>query len=104
MNFNGGVIIIGSLLWDDNKGRKAWRQDYLRPKDTKIPVPLKIRYGRESESRNCTYTMIFSNHPTTELGQGYVWGFKENSKIEGMLEKQAIALAKVEGICTDKRP
>lgn len=104
INFNGGVIIIGSLLWDNAK-RSEWRQRSLRPLKTKIPVRLRIRYGRESGGkRKQTYTMIFSNHATTEFGQGYIVGFNKIIKKPAVLEKQAFALAEAEEICTYQRP
>lgn len=104
MNLKGGVVIIGSLLWD-NTNRCEWRKRSLETLETKIPVSVRIRYGRESgEQRHHTYTMIFSNHPTTGLGQGYIVRLKNNIENEEMLKEQAIALAEAEGIWTDKRP
>lgn len=105
MDFSGGVIIIGSLLWDmGQRKRHEWRKRSLEDIETKIPVPLRIRYGREScKNRHCTYTMIFSNHATTEFGQGYVVGFSKGIKNALVLEEQAFALAKAEGICTDQQ-
>src|SRR5215210_584703 len=104
MNFKGGVIIIGSLLWD-NANRCEWRKHSLEALESKIPVSLRIRYGRESgEQRRRTYTMILSNHPTTGFGQGYIVGLEKNIESEEMLREEAIALAKAEGIWTDRRP
>jgi hypothetical protein len=104
MNLKGGVIIIGSLLWD-NKNRCGWRKRSLKGIETKIPLLIKIRYGREScKKRNNTYTMVFSNHPTTRFGQGYIVRLKNNIENEDMLKEQAIALAKAEGIWTTERP
>src|SRR5260370_7892191 len=54
-----GVLIIGSLLWDSKKGRPAWREARLdRTSAQSVTAP--IRYGRLSESRGNTYTMVFS--------------------------------------------
>ena len=104
MNYKGGVIIIGSLLWD-NSARYEWRKSSLQTLETRVPVSIKIRYGRESgKQRFHTYTMIFSNHPTTELGQGCIIGFKQNIENKEMLKEQAIALAKAEGIWTNEKP
>ena len=102
MNFNGGTLIIGSLLWDRTHIRNEWRSLYLNDISTKTPVKLKIRYGRKSQSRQNTYSMIFSNHPTTEYGQAYILGFKEIIKNFRILKDQAIALAKAEGLWKDK--
>ena len=102
MEFKGGVIIIGSLLWDKSPIREKWRLLCLKDASTKTRVKVKIRYGRKSQSRKNTYSMIFSNHPTTEYGQGYILGFKEIIKNTKALEQQAFALARAEGICNGK--
>lgn len=103
MHLKGSVIIIGSLLWD-NKVRCEWRKRSLDVLENKIPLPVRIRYGRESgEKRHYTYTMIFSNHPTTGLGQGFIVRLKNKIENEEMLKEQAIALAKAEGIWIDKQ-
>lgn len=98
MDFNGGTIIIGSLLWDITPKRVKWRRLCLKDIATKIPVKVKIRYGRQSQTRSNTYSMIFSNHPTTSFGQGAILGFKEVIKSFRGLEKQAFALASAEGL------
>lgn len=102
MNFKGGTIIIGSLLWDKTPIRHKWRTLCLNEISTKTPVKVKIRYGRQSQSRQNTYSMIFSNHPTTEYGQAYILGFKETIKNARILESQAFALASAEGLWGDK--
>src|SRR5262245_52210829 len=59
VSLTAGVLIIGSLLWDSEKGRRAWR-------DARLIVPLAqtvtapIRYGRRSGTRGNSYTMVFS--------------------------------------------
>lgn len=55
----GAVLIIGSLLWDnDSKGRDTWRSQRLNL-EARIPVQAPIWYGRRSQSRGNTYTMTF---------------------------------------------
>jgi hypothetical protein len=103
MNYKGGVIIIGSLLWD-NARRHEWRTSSLESLENKIAVPARIRYGRESDTRRHTHTMIFSNHSTTGLGRGYVIAFKQSIENKEILKEQAIALAKAEGIWTERLP
>lgn len=103
MNCRGGVIIIGSLLWD-NALRHEWRRSSLEALERKIPVSVRIRYGRESgKPRRHTYTMIFSNHPTTGLGQGWIVGLRQKIDNKETLREQAIALAKAEGIWTEQQ-
>lgn len=56
--FRIGVLIIGSLYWDDDKPhREEWRRDRLRM-DNRQYVKVPIRYGRYSETRK-GYTMVF---------------------------------------------
>jgi hypothetical protein len=54
-----GVLIIGSLLWDDDPVRKAWRNTRLVMNSAES-VTAPIRYGRLSSSRGNSYTMVFS--------------------------------------------
>src|SRR6516164_9471311 len=63
-----GVLIIGSLLWDDGKGgiRAAWRAARLDV-GAHVPVRASIRYGRKSTSRSNTYTMVFG--PVVQTSQ-----------------------------------
>lgn len=105
MEFKGGVIIVGSLLWEDTPERIKWR-DLCLQVEQKIPVSVPIRYGRKSSTRKNTYTMIFSNHPSTQLGQAFIMPLKEEIKNYNILEKNAFAMAKAEGIWkeTDKIP
>jgi len=53
-----GILIIGSLLWDNCK-RKAWRRCHLAL-DRAVPVRAQIRYGRLSQSRGNTFTMTIN--------------------------------------------
>ena len=58
-----GVLIVGSLLWDnedDKDGhRQKWRDDRLEPPKKKAAVDVPIRYGKFSSNRKC-WTMVFS--------------------------------------------
>jgi hypothetical protein len=60
-----GVLIIGSLLWDEKRG--TWRKHRLDGASAQA-VMAPIRYGRLSASRGNTYTMVFSR--LCGLGQG----------------------------------
>ena len=66
----GGIIIIGSLLWDTSKTRVSWRNKSLMPLDRGIDVHMPIRYGRISKTRNYTYSMVFSNDCEKSHKQG----------------------------------
>ncbi len=66
-NLKGGVLIIGSLYWQDDKEkdsgdkiRKTWRDENL-DMATSIDVEVPIRYGRFSSQNGKTYTMVFDN-------------------------------------------
>jgi len=64
---NAGILIIGSLLWDER--RQAWRDSRLDMTSAQS-VTAPIRYGRRSETRGNTYTMVFSR--ACEAGRGTV--------------------------------
>ncbi|HRO45987.1 hypothetical protein [Agriterribacter sp.] len=79
---NGGILIIGSLLWDPDQGtnkgaRKKWRTKRLNM-DKKIHVFAPIRYGRLSNEQS--YTMVFSKEVENnkKLGTAYIIPFKNN--------------------------
>jgi hypothetical protein len=82
INLKGGVLIIGSLLWQDHLDnekndnvRKLWRDRHLLL-DHKIMVKVPIRYGRLSNSD--IYTMTFSNScRATKQGTGFFVPFKQ---------------------------
>ncbi|MGB8193689.1 MAG: hypothetical protein WCF67_17285 [Chitinophagaceae bacterium] len=101
-NLNGGVLIIGSLLWQDHlseKGddiRKKWRKDHLDA-SADIYVQVPIRYGRRS--RGGVYTMTFANSVRQALGIGVVRSFAANP-IQGLdaLKKETKALSVAEGM------
>jgi hypothetical protein len=104
MEFIGGVIIIGSLLWEETPARQKWRKVSLKDSSTKTLVKVKIRYGRPSQKRQDTYTMIFSNHPTTEFGLAYIIEFNEKIKNAIMLESHAFEMARAEGLWKESNP
>jgi len=99
----GGVIIIGSLLWESDLNnqknkRKNWRNTHI-DKNAKIMIKLPIRYGRSSNNR--IYTMVFSNNCQRykNLGTGYIFPFKSNPINDfRQLVLKAIAMSRVEGM------
>lgn len=58
MELSVGVPMVGSLYWD-NSTRQVWRESRL-VSDKGCIVSAPIRYGRLSEKRGSTYTMVFS--------------------------------------------
>jgi len=101
-NLTGGVIIIGSLLWEDHLNnrvnRKNWRNYHL-DKKSKIMVKLPIRYGRYSDKG--IYTMVFSNNRQRykKLGTGYIFPFKSNPINNfKQLALKSIAMSRAEGM------
>lgn len=69
-----GVLIIGSLLWEQRPHRSEWRSRRLNILE-QTPVKVPIRYGRCSRNRNCTYTMVFSElvcRADYGMGQGLI--------------------------------
>jgi hypothetical protein len=104
MEFKGGAIIIGSLYWEKTPKREKWRQVYLVTNDNKVPVRIRIRYGRKSSTRQDTYTMIVSNNLKTDFGTAYILPFKETIKNARNLESQAFAMAGAEGLWKKSGP
>jgi len=89
ITLNGGVLIIGSLYWEDSDLRKKWRNEFIDfPNYQHIALP--IRYGRISNTRNCTYTMVYSSDckPVQQIGQGLVVPFRGNPVDTQELERQ----------------
>lgn len=106
----GAVLVIGSLLWEDEtnslnesqgKLRVAWRENL--DLENRITVKVPIRYGRKSSSRKCTYTMIFSNSQTN-LGTAFIIPFKKETKSFDEIKYQALELSEAECISTNKYP
>jgi len=52
-----GILIIGSLYWDPE--RQPWRDERLLM-DQGVDVGAPIRHGKKAETRDNTYTMVFS--------------------------------------------
>jgi hypothetical protein len=59
MPLNAGILIIGSLFWDSERGRPEWRSARLNMAAVQT-VTAPIRYGRLSGTRGNSYTMVFS--------------------------------------------
>lgn len=60
---HGSILIVGSLLWDNQK-RDKWRRSRLCISQ-KVSVLVPIRYGRRSSSRGNTFTMTLSSDSPT---------------------------------------
>lgn len=101
MNVKSGVLIIGSLLWQDyvhEKGdniRLNWR-NFRLDMSKKIQVKVPIRYGRISSSE--IPTMVFSNVMKNKCGFGYLIPFKKNIESEEELICETMALSVAEGM------
>lgn len=54
-----GILIIGSLYWDPSRVRCPWRQNRLSCTE-EHPVRVPIRYGKKSNKRGDTFTMVFA--------------------------------------------
>ncbi|MEI6265833.1 MAG: hypothetical protein WCP74_12060 [Sphingobacteriia bacterium] len=94
---NGGVLIIGSLLWDTDNQRQKWRNNSLEV-DRRILVPAPIRYGRVSKERSCTFSMVFSNdcNQDNQIGEAIFVPFKDNPLNFEKMEFQTQELIKSE--------
>ena len=107
IKLQGAVLLIGSLLWEneDNalnlatgKKRREWRKALNLQHKIKVQVP--IRYGRRSSSRKCTYTMAFANSATR--GESFIAPYREMCESNDHLKSLAIELARAEGIVTKR--
>lgn len=110
MILKGGILIIGSLFWQDDQDskpfhRRNWRNKQLLLKD-RLHVFAPIRYGRLSKKEdNETFTMVLSKavEEKNELGTAFVVPFK-NSSIRSLkgIQNQARFLSEAEGL-NDKK-
>ncbi len=108
-NLNGGVLIIGSLFWQDDRDngdgiRKRWR-DIRLEMNKSIKVSAPIRYGRFSgspEKRNQTYTMVFDKSlPNEKFGRAKVVPFKKSIVNWNDLKEEVEELSEAEGTGKD---
>lgn len=98
ISLKGGVLIIGSLYWDQDEFRMNWRNNDLDMASEKRNIPAPIRYGRVSSSRSCTFTMVFSKACDNDkmMGQAIFIPFRTNPINLEQLGRQAINLKKAE--------
>lgn len=104
----GSVLVIGSLLWENENNaiskiqgqrREKWRE--CLDLSNRIPVSVPICYGRKSSTRRCTYTMVFANS-VKNLGTAFIVPYKDKTPDYKTLRQQAIELAEAEGISSVK--
>ena len=77
-----GVLIIGSLYWDELQHRTDWRRKRLDC-DCRQRVRVPIRYGRRSSGRGDSYTMVFSPGLREEqFGTAITIPFKSDNLLE----------------------
>ena len=105
LNLKGGVLIIGSLYWQDHLNvegddiRKNWRNSRLNI-NTAIDVSVPIRYGRFSKDE--AYTMVFdSSLKKDNYGASKFCSFKNDINNWTDLLKEAILLSVAEGMMGD---
>lgn len=77
-----GVLIVGSLYWDDSPPRAAWRSERLDCV-RRQRVRVSVRYGRRSSRRGDSYTMVFSSGLREEqFGTAIAIPFKSENLLE----------------------
>jgi len=93
MCYSLGILVIGSLFWDEKDHRSKWRKKHL-DMDNKIYVKVPIRYGRKSCLRNNTYTMVISNTCSSDkkIGKAIVVPCKKKITSGQDVIEEAIAL------------
>ena len=96
MKLRVGVLILGSLLWD-NADRQRWRRERLKMASARR-VRLPIRYGKLSSTRGYTHTMVLSNlcYAHRELGVAFVVPCRSLIQTADDLITEALELAKAE--------
>ena len=76
-----GVLIIGSLYWD-NSIREKWRRERL-DLERQLCVRAPVRYGRQSKRRGFSYTMVLSaSLREADFGIAIVVPFKSRNLFE----------------------
>lgn len=99
-SYKAGVLIIGSLYWDNTNGRQSWREHYFgenfHQHGIKASVP--IRYGRYSTSRACP-TMVLSSKYESEskIGKAIFLPFQNQRQSINDIICSAKALSEAEG-------
>src|SRR5687768_3087047 len=88
-----GILIVGSLLWDQQVHRVQWREARLDMAGA-VKTALAIRYGRRSSSRKDTYTMVLS--PGDAAGQAIIVPTKAGMESASDLRAEAEALWQAE--------
>lgn len=102
IDLKGGVLIIGSLLWQDHLNkvgddiRKNWRINSLSIAN-KIQIKTPIRYGRFSE-KSKIYTMVFSNACKRKSGTAFIVPFSSQIQSQEQLSDEAKKLSEAEGM------
>lgn len=92
---NGGVLVIGSLSWDNDAIRQQWRKSSLALSNG-ILAPAPIRYGRYSKERG-VFTMVFSTDCKNEkMGQGVFLPFINNPVNANQLHTHSLELIRSE--------
>ena len=100
MNLSIGILVVGSLYWESkdcggawaceqNPVRVVWRSNRLRsPAEHEFAVNVPIRYGRKSQSRGGTFTMVFSPEYNQRQGTGTAIRCEANvTSIEDLIEE-----------------
>jgi hypothetical protein len=106
LKLKGGVLIIGSLYWQDYRDnptdniRINWRKAQLDMQNaTNVSVPIKYgRFSGKIEDGVQTYTMVFDNTlEPSQYGSAKAVPFKNQPQIWVELENEVIELSKAEG-------
>ncbi len=104
MKLRGGVLIIGSLYWQNDlkpgdKKRQEWRCNRLDMASS-VNVKVPIRYGRSSKKGGEIYTMIFDNKlPPQDYGVAKFVPFQNQTEVN--IYEEATELSKSEGVGQD---
>jgi hypothetical protein len=97
MELKAGVIASGPMIWEWAPWAFKWRKLAFNDKiETRIPVSLRMRYGRKSASWQNTYTIVYSNDITVPPGRAFILPITDTIQNARTLEKNAFMVAAAE--------
>lgn len=98
MELRVGILIIGSLLWENKPHRQDWRNRRLDNDESgRARVRAPIRYGRKSGRRSDTYTMVISRDcENGKWGEAVVVGCNHPADSAEKLIEEALDLWRAE--------
>lgn len=97
MELKAGVIASGPMIWEWAPRSFKWRKLAFNDKiETRIPVSLRMRYGRKAALPQDICTIVYSNNVNVLPGTGYILPIVDTVQNARTLEKNAFMVAAAE--------